>query len=138
MFPKSKDTKILIFPDMLEIEKLQLKIPYRSFINIENIDESKKRNHPYTVINYIDELNESQTLVFDLEKNIENAQKAIYEKMIAFRNVQRQSPDLGELSQEKASSVGITCKECGKINPEGSKFCNNCSSKLEVPCIKCG
>jgi hypothetical protein len=42
MFPKSKDTKILIFPDMLEIEKLQLKIPYRSFINIENIDESKK------------------------------------------------------------------------------------------------
>ena len=53
--------------------------------------------------------------------------------MIAFRNVQRQSLDLGELSQEKTSSVGITCKQCSKINPEGSKL-----TTVVPNCIKCG
>lgn len=79
MFPKSKDTKVSIFSYRLEVEKLQLEIHYRSFINIENIDESKKRNHPYTVINYTDELNGNQTLVFDFEK-ILNVHKKSYMK----------------------------------------------------------
>jgi ribosomal protein L40E len=137
MFPKSKDIRILIFPDVIEVEKLQLKVPYRSFINIENIDESKKRNHPYTVINYKDELNEYQTLVLDFEKNVEKAQKIIYEKMITFRSTQIESPDLEQLPKEQ-SAAGTCCKQCGKTNPEGAKFCINCGSRLEAPCIKCG
>jgi len=32
-----------------------------------------------------------------------------------------------------ASNDGITCSGCGTVNPEGTKFCQNCGTKLEIP-----
>jgi hypothetical protein len=70
MYPKSADTKVLIFGDRLEVEKLNLKVPYAAITKIENADESKisamrvvllgvigalwKKKHVYTVIQYHD------------------------------------------------------------------------------------
>lgn len=101
MYPKSTDTKVLIYSDRLEVEKLNLKIPYASMTNIENADESKisamrvvllgvigalwKKKHVYTVIQYKDPLGEVQSMVFDFEKEIDKVQPIIYQKMITAR-----------------------------------------------------
>lgn len=39
-----------------------------------------------------------------------------------------------------ASIEGIKCPSCGYVNPKGSKFCNECGTKLEVNkfCPNCG
>jgi Short C-terminal domain len=39
----------------------------------------------YTIIEYIDGFNQKQTLVFDFGKKIEEAQRKIYDRMLAFR-----------------------------------------------------
>jgi Double zinc ribbon len=39
---------------------------------------------------------------------------------------------------KKFSNTKFVCKQCGKTNHDGSKFCNNCGSKLQDPCTKCG
>ena len=44
------------------------------------------------------------------------------------------------------AAVGIACTSCGKINPEGTKFCSDCGAKIEIPepvattkeCPSCG
>lgn len=35
-------------------------------------------------------------------------------------------------------SMGKTCRQCSKVNPIGSKFCNNCGSMLSTSCLTCG
>jgi class 3 adenylate cyclase/tetratricopeptide (TPR) repeat protein len=32
----------------------------------------------------------------------------------------------------------MKCSECGSENPEGSRFCNECGSKLDLACSECG
>lgn len=35
----------------------------------------------------------------------------------------------------------VSCPSCGKQNPAGTKFCNDCGAKMQVstvPCVKCG
>lgn len=32
-----------------------------------------------------------------------------------------------------AAGAGITCSACKTVNPEGTKFCQNCGGKLEIP-----
>jgi hypothetical protein len=102
MFPKATDTKVLIFGDRIEVEKLNhLKVPYKSMTNIENADESKisalrvvllnvvgalwKKKHTYTVIQYKDALGEQQTMIFDFERQIDKVQPIIYQKMLDSR-----------------------------------------------------
>jgi hypothetical protein len=102
MYPKPADTKVLLFNDRLEVEKLShLKVAYKSMTNIENADESKisamrvvllgligalwKKKHTYTVIQYKDALNEQQTMIFDFDKDIDKVQPIIYQKMLDSR-----------------------------------------------------
>ncbi len=32
----------------------------------------------------------------------------------------------------------VSCRECGRDNPEGAKFCNSCGAPLLQPCPSCG
>lgn len=101
LYPKSTDTKVLIFKDRLEMEKLNLQVKYSAMTNIENADEKKisalrvvllgvigalwKKKHVYTVVEYNDALGEHQALVFDFDKDIDKAKPAIYQKMLQSR-----------------------------------------------------
>lgn len=101
VYPKSTDTKVLIYKDKIVVEKLNLEVPYLSMTNIENADEKKisamrvvllgvigalwKKKHVYTVIQYKDALGEVQSMVFDFEKEIDKAQPLIYQRMLQAR-----------------------------------------------------
>ena len=43
--------------------------------------------------------------------------------------------------QGQSSTETVPCPSCGKPNPAGTKFCNDCGAKMQVsqvPCVKCG
>lgn len=43
--------------------------------------------------------------------------------------------------QGQSSTQTVPCPSCGKPNPAGTKFCNECGAKIQtetVPCVKCG
>ena len=100
---KARDAKIRIFIDRIEVDadKLKVAIPFKRMTNIENTDEKKitlkrwflvglwaipwKKNYVYTVIEYDDE-NDSQGLIFDFGKHLEDKQKIIYERMISVKS----------------------------------------------------
>jgi len=44
-----------------------------------------ERKDVFTIIEYIDGFNQKQTLIFDFGKKIEEAQRKIYDRMLAFR-----------------------------------------------------
>jgi hypothetical protein len=113
---KSTDTKVLLFRDSLEVEKLDhLKVAYDSMTNIENADESKisamrvillgvigalwKKKHVYTVIQYKDAIGEEQTMVFDFEGDIDKVQPMIYHKMIEARIKAREAAEAAALGK---------------------------------------
>jgi ribosomal protein L40E len=163
----------LDFPDRLEIEKLALIIPYSSITNIENADEKKisalrvvalglvflplaivgavwKKKHIYTILEYTDRLNETQTLIFDFKDDIEKAQGMIYKKMIEYRT-QKELPPTPTLDRvdigHNDTSTGfeatqkdrlILCKGCGNTNPIDSSFCNKCGCQIQNVCHNCG
>ena len=43
---------------------------------------------------------------------------------------------------QRAAEAGRTCPECGTVNPEGTKFCQDCGTKLPGDakkfCVSCG
>jgi len=45
-------------------------------------------------------------------------------------------------SAQKAAAAACTCRNCGTVNPEGVKFCQECGAKLGAPakavCPLCG
>lgn len=44
-----------------------------------------------------------------------------------------------EKEQEQAEAARGTCPSCGHVNPEGTKFCLDCGSKLGgAKCVNCG
>jgi Short C-terminal domain len=99
LYPKLVDTMVYIFSDRIEIPTIHLRVPYTSMSNIENADEKKitakrlflvgslafgwKKRDIYTIIEYLDGFNQKQSLVFDFGKNIQNAQRRIYDRMLA-------------------------------------------------------
>jgi hypothetical protein len=107
-FPKSHDTKVLIFKDRLELEEPYIVIPYDTITNIENMDEKKikalrvialgliflplaivgalwKKKSLYTVIQTHDINNMEIALILDFHKKIEIAQSLIYNKIVAVK-----------------------------------------------------
>ena len=103
-YPKGGNTMMFVYSDRIDIgsqkEKTGISVPFSDIINIENMDENKiaaervvmfgiigalwKKRHIYTVIRYKEELDE-QTIVLDLEDNIEILQPYIYRKMLEHR-----------------------------------------------------
>lgn len=104
LYPKNRATDVYIEKDRLVIEKLDLIIPFKTIMNIENMDEKKikalrvvalglvflplaivgaiwKKKYLYTVLHYNDRLMD-QTIVLDFDKDVERAQRLIYERMI--------------------------------------------------------
>ena len=172
MFPKNTDVRVWILDDMLEVGGLGLQVPYSSLTNIENADEKKikalrvvvlglvflplaivgalwKKKYIYTILEYVDEMNERQTLVFDFGKNLDKAQATIYRMMIESRPSNKEihanpvKPDtsLGVVHYVKSTpqlNGGQLCGQCGSSNQVGSLFCSRCGSKLESYCNKCG
>ncbi|MDR0964401.1 MAG: zinc ribbon domain-containing protein [Clostridium sp.] len=47
-----------------------------------------------------------------------------------------------EEAQKNAQTAAVTCTQCGHVNPEGTKFCQECGGKLGVSaktfCSTCG
>jgi hypothetical protein len=45
-------------------------------------------------------------------------------------------------ASKKAQTAAVTCSACGQVNPEGTKFCQECGGKLGVSaktfCTSCG
>jgi RNA polymerase subunit RPABC4/transcription elongation factor Spt4 len=55
---------------------------------------------------------------------------------------QAQSEKASAEAQEKAQTAALTCSACGTVNPEGTKFCQECGNKVGVAektfCTNCG
>ena len=101
LYPKSLEVKVCLFADRIEIEALHIRISYTSITDVENADEKKitakrmflvglyafawKKKDVFMIIEYIDGFNQKQTLIFDFGKKIEEAQRKIYDRMLAFR-----------------------------------------------------
>jgi len=101
LYPKSLEVKVSLYADRIEIGALHIRMSYTSVTDIENADEKKvtakrmllvglysfawKKKDVFTIIEYVDGLNQKQTLVFDFGKKIEEAQRKIYDRMLAFR-----------------------------------------------------
>ena len=100
LYPKPMDTRIYVFSDRIEVNELNLRIPYTSIGNIENADEKKitakrmllagwfafawRKKDIFTIIEYTDGFNQKQVLIFDFGKRkIEEAQQKIYDRMLA-------------------------------------------------------
>jgi len=99
---KSKSVKVMLFEDKLTVSELNLEIPYKSISNVENLNKKKissmkidvlsprggtwKKKSTYTVIEYIDELGKSQSIVIDFNQKILVAQSIIYTKKIQSQN----------------------------------------------------
>ena len=97
----SFDTRLYIFSDRIEILDTAFRIFYTQINNIGNADESKlsalrvaglglvgalwKKKHVYTIIQYTDGFNEEQTLVLDFGWRLFEAQRMIYDRMLASR-----------------------------------------------------
>jgi hypothetical protein len=101
MFPKSHDVEVTLLPDKIKITGVDFEIPYSTITNVENVDEKKielkrvillgvagalwKKKHLYTVIDYVDTLEQQQSVLFDFDKKIEEVQQLIYNKSIKNR-----------------------------------------------------
>jgi hypothetical protein len=98
-FPKEQHAKIIIYPDRVELQPMNVRIPYTHLKNIESIHGGKKidsdrvfatgvigllwqKNRLNTILEYTDDLGESQTLVLDLLENVKYIQPRIYDHMI--------------------------------------------------------
>ncbi|MBT3761215.1 MAG: hypothetical protein HOF89_01325 [Candidatus Nitrosopelagicus sp.] len=102
MFPKSRDVEITLLADKIKISRINFDIKYSTITNVENVDEKKielkrivllgiagalwKKKHLYTVIDFVDEIDQTQSVLFDFAKNIEEAQQLIYDKTINNKN----------------------------------------------------
>ena len=107
LYPKKKDTDVLIFEDRIVLKKLDITIPFEAIRNIENSSAERltktrmlltpfflgffwKKDYHYTVIDYNDGLDD-QSIVLDFHRKMEKAQQIIYQKMVkqslVFRNI---------------------------------------------------
>ncbi len=98
LYPKSRNVEITLLQDKINVTQISIEIPYSAISNVENADDKKielsrvillgiagalwKKKRTYTVIEYTDELGNQQTVVFDFDKRIEEAQQIIYKKTL--------------------------------------------------------
>jgi len=107
-FPKEEHSVVLIFPDRIEINPLELKISYSSIAEIEKLEGGKKissdrlialgfltgpgaiaglfwkKQHLYTVLHYNDRI-DSNSLILDFGDNAKYAHPLIFERMVRSR-----------------------------------------------------
>jgi hypothetical protein len=105
LYPKKKDTEVLIYEDRIVLKKLDVTIPFDSISNIENESAERltktrmfltpfcigffwKKDFHYTVIDYNDGI-DNQSIVIDFHRKMVKAQQAIYQKITAARQSKR-------------------------------------------------
>lgn len=111
MFPKKHDADTKIFKDHLEISfgsvhKNSITIPYQAITNLSSEDEARitktrilltplligllwKKKFRYSVIDYSDTFDIKQTVIIDYHRHAQQAQQAIYSKMIEFKTKEK-------------------------------------------------
>ena len=98
MFPKSRNVEVTLLSEKIKVSGIDFDITYSTITNVENVDEKKielkrivllgiagalwKKKLLYTVIDYVDELDQKQSVLFDFAKNIEEVQQLIYNKTL--------------------------------------------------------
>jgi len=102
LYPKlRKGVVVSVLHDKLSVSDVNIEIPFTSITKIENGDEKKiaalrvvllgvvgalwKKKHVYTIIQFKDELQNEQTMIFDFEDQIEIVQPLIYNKVLEVR-----------------------------------------------------
>lgn len=104
MYPKKTDCDVRMFNDSIEVEfgrihKNKIVIPYGDITELTTEDEKRitktriiftplligllwKKKFRYSVIEYIDTVGIKQTVIIDFHRKAEDAQQAIYSKMV--------------------------------------------------------
>lgn len=104
MYPKKTDCDVRMFNDSIEVEfgrihKNKIVIPYERITELTTEDEKRitktrvlltplligllwKKKFRYSVIEYIDTVGINQTVIIDFHRKAEDAQQAIYNKMV--------------------------------------------------------
>ncbi len=98
MFPKSRNVEVSLLPQEIKVSGVDFNITYSTITNVENMDDKKielkrivllgiagalwKKKLLYTVIDYVDELDQKQSVLFDFAKNVEEVQQLIYNKTL--------------------------------------------------------
>jgi len=98
MFPKSRNVEVTLLSEEIKVSGIDFDITYSTITNVENVDDKKielkrivllgiagalwKKKLLYTVIDYVDELDQKQSVLFDFAKNIEEVQQLIYNKTL--------------------------------------------------------
>ncbi|CFX17764.1 Double zinc ribbon [Syntrophomonas zehnderi OL-4] len=73
----------------------------------------------------------------ELERKLRLVQENLIEAQTRMKNAQAEK-DAMEAAR-RAGDDARTCPSCGTINPDGTKFCQDCGAKLgAVKCRKCG
>lgn len=144
LYPKSLETKVSLFADRIEVEALHIRMSYTSITDVENADEKKitakrmflvglyafawRKKDVFTIIEYIDGFNQKQTLIFDFGKKIEEAQRKIYDRMLAFRFARE-----GLLESQKLTDKNVKQQRlsAGRTTPLNSK--ENIATAIRSP-----
>jgi hypothetical protein len=124
IYPKKRDTEVLVYQDRISLKKLDLDITFESMKNIENSDVERltktrmiltpffigflwKKRYLYTVIDYNDGLDD-QSIILDLHRSVEKAQSIIYQRILSNRKTQGQPamheqipPETGPKSKQR-------------------------------------
>jgi hypothetical protein len=162
MYPQPTDTKVLIFHDGFEVEKLGIYVPYSAVKNVENKTAREVKSwhvgilgpfaadriapmHIYTIIHFIDDLRQIQRMVFDFGKRINEAQSIIYRRSVeASQAQQRRLPNQSPIPQRRLPNQSPVLHRrftqpppATNISRNIQKLCSNCQGSGKISCASC-
>jgi hypothetical protein len=136
MYPYEKGTHVLFFADRLELEHMNIVIPYADIKRLGSQEDRHttktrvfwttpivgllwKKKYRYTVIEYFDGI-QDQTILIDFHRSAEKVQKGLYQNMIDARKKKegKTAEEVKTFEKEqldnKLQSRAILCSQCKK------------------------